>query len=419
MPLQKTLACASAGAFLLPQAASAERLNLRPHAVLDVSAANIQAFGDVSVERINGRVWISDGASNGQVHEFSPTNGALLSTISPAAIPQFGEGPDALAVANALINPRLSVFSSFQESEGGAITQGGSLAFDYGTSHGATGADFDADGDLWIVTGTQSNGAPTLRRIDPQTGAILQSVPIVGAQSRAVDVAFDPLTNDCFVLFELTGVISEINLATGIVQHDATITPDVPRVAVGGFDFDTTGEFLYVAMGATPADSTELHVLRRDFDALGCSGPGSLCPCGNFSIGIGGCNNSFDTGGATLDSRGVPRVVADTLRFEATRLPPITSCLLFQGTGLPPGGIQAFGDGIRCVGGTVIRLGVTTSSAGVAEWPVPGAPPLGTQGAIPSTGATRIYQAWYRNAAAFCTASTFNLSNSLVITWPP
>jgi hypothetical protein len=30
---------------------------------------------------------------------------------------------------------------------------------------------------------------------------------------------------------------------------------------------------------------------------------------------------------------------------------------------------------------------------------------------------TRTYQCWYRNAAAFCTPSTFNLTNGVLITW--
>jgi hypothetical protein len=28
-----------------------------------------------------------------------------------------------------------------------------------------------------------------------------------------------------------------------------------------------------------------------------------------------------------------------------------------------------------------------------------------------------MYQLWYRNAAAFCTPSTFNLTNGLDVTW--
>ncbi len=394
----------------------AQELRLQPHATIDVSAAQFQSFGDVSFQGLFGGLWVSDGSTHGRVFEISPTSGAVLSSFEPLAIPGLDQGAEGLAIANGIFNASLVVLSSINENEGGRVTQAGALLDDYGTGVGAMGADYDLDGDLWIVTGTALGGGSTLRRIDPATGLVLQSVPIVGTNSRAVDVAFDPLTNHPYVLFEETGVISEVNLATGIVQDDASIAPYVPHVRGGGFDFDRTGEFLYVAMGANAGESASITVLRRDFDALGCSGSASLCPCNNPSVGTGGCNNSFGTGGATLDSRGVPSVSADTFRFEATRLPPTTSCLLFQGTALPTGGIQVFGDGLRCAAGTVIRLGVVTSSAGVAAWPAPGDPDLSVRGAIPA-GATRIYQAWYRNAAAFCTASTFNLSNSLVVQW--
>ena len=33
--------------------------------------------------------------------------------------------------------------------------------------------------------------------------------------------------------------------------------------------------------------------------------------------------------------------------------------------------------------------------------------------------AIRYYQVWYRNAAAFCTPSTFNTSNGYAVTWQP
>jgi hypothetical protein len=38
------------------------------------------------------------------------------------------------------------------------------------------------------------------------------------------------------------------------------------------------------------------------------------------------------------------------------------------------------------------------------------------RGAVTSPG-TRSYQVWYRNAAAFCTPSTFNLTNGTSIVW--
>jgi hypothetical protein len=42
---------------------------------------------------------------------------------------------------------------------------------------------------------------------------------------------------------------------------------------------------------------------------------------------------------------------------------------------------------------------------------------LSVSGGVPFEGGMRTYQAWYRNAAAFCTSSTFNLSNGLLIDW--
>lgn len=41
------------------------------------------------------------------------------------------------------------------------------------------------------------------------------------------------------------------------------------------------------------------------------------------------------------------------------------------------------------------------------------------RGMVPAAGAVRYYQGWYRNAAAFCTASTFNLTNGLRVQWIP
>jgi len=40
-------------------------------------------------------------------------------------------------------------------------------------------------------------------------------------------------------------------------------------------------------------------------------------------------------------------------------------------------------------------------------------------GSIPAGGGTRHDQVWYRNAAAFCTPATFNLSNGWTTTWLP
>jgi len=147
-------------------------------------------------------------------------------------------------------------------------------------------------------------------------------------------------------------------------------------------------------------------------------GTGTACPCGNSStVGSGeGCRNSFGIG-ARLSAIGTASVTADTLVLSGSQLPN-SSALYFQGTGQASGGAGlVFGDGLRCAAGTVIRLGIRTSAGGVSQYPGVGNPSVSVRGLIPAGGATRHYQIWYRNAASFCTASTFNLSNGLTLVW--
>ena len=99
---------------------------------------------------------------------------------------------------------------------------------------------------------------------------------------------------------------------------------------------------------------------------------------------------------------------------------PASSALYFQGTLQLNNGLgTAFGDGLRCAGGSVIRLGTkVNSAAGSSRYPSAGDLPVGVRGQCVA-GATRTYQVWYRNAAAFCTPSTFNLTNGVQVAWAP
>ncbi len=62
-----------------------------------------------------------------------------------------------------------------------------------------------------------------------------------------------------------------------------------------------------------------------------------------------------------------------------------------------------------------MRLGVRTNVQGASTWPLAGDPPLGSHGIAPAS--VRVYQVWYRDAAAFCTPSTFNWTNGLRVVW--
>lgn len=150
-----------------------------------------------------------------------------------------------------------------------------------------------------------------------------------------------------------------------------------------------------------------------------CAGDGSgtACPCGNNSVPAEteGCLNSLGTG-ARLRAYGSASLSTGDLVMHHSRGPD-SSVLLFQGTGAVNGGMGAmFGDGLRCVTGNVMRLGTKTACAGTQYWPDIGEVRLAAF--VPGPG-TMLYQTWYRNAAAFCTASTFNLSNAAAVAWVP
>ncbi len=183
-----------------------------------------------------------------------------------------------------------------------------------------------------------------------------------------------------------------------------------------------------------PAENLGLATLRSgfanvsdDLDALDtrwrpqtstsyCFGnTAAACPCGNFGAPGNGCRNSLFVPGANLTATGTASVSADTVLLTGTNMPN-SSVLYFQGT-TQVGAI--FGDGLRCVGGMVIRLGIKTNVGNMSSYPTGLDLPVSVKGALPPAGGTRFYQGWYRDAAAFCTPATFNLTNGIAITWTP
>ncbi len=154
--------------------------------------------------------------------------------------------------------------------------------------------------------------------------------------------------------------------------------------------------------------------------AVFCPGDGSgtQCPCGNNASVGRGCGNSLGAG-ARLSATGTPLVSNDTIVFEVFPIPN-SSVLFFQGTAQVNGGAgSVFGDGLRCAGGAVIRLATKLAASNLATYPAGLDVPVSVRGAIPPSGGVRTYQAWYRNAADYCTPSTFNLSNGWQVTWIP
>jgi Tol biopolymer transport system component len=148
-------------------------------------------------------------------------------------------------------------------------------------------------------------------------------------------------------------------------------------------------------------------------------GTGTACPCGNASApGSGaGCMNSLGTSGR-LAATGSASISSDTLVLHGSGMSN-SSALYFQGSASTSGGAGAvFGDGLRCASGTVVRLGTKLNAGGASQYPGAGNASISVKGMC-AAGNTRDYQAWYRNAGAFCTPSTFNLTNGVLVQWLP
>jgi Tol biopolymer transport system component len=160
---------------------------------------------------------------------------------------------------------------------------------------------------------------------------------------------------------------------------------------------------------------------RAEIASAYCLGDGSgtPCPCGNSSASSeqAGCTNSLGLAGR-LVALGGASIASDSLLLRATGMPD-SSALFFQGTTQQTGGAGAvFGDGLRCAAGNVRRLAIRMNTAGSSWLPSNGSPPLSIVGGIVSP-TTAYYQVWYRNSAAFCSPSTFNLTNGLSVAWQP
>lgn len=148
----------------------------------------------------------------------------------------------------------------------------------------------------------------------------------------------------------------------------------------------------------------------------------TACPCGNAGSAGRGCENSSSTGGARLASSGTLHPDTLVLRSEGELAGSLS--ILLQGNAAIATGVP-FGDGVRCVGGLLVRIGATHAVGGSATWPQTGDPSISARSAALgdpiAPGSTRWYQAYYRDPVlAFCPAppgNSFNASSGLVITW--
>jgi hypothetical protein len=257
---------------------------------------------------------------------------------------------------------------------------------------GASSEHMNENGDIASVRGTVELG-PTLFL----NGAAL------ARPGDVVDWTGDGVPDPGFVLVRFIG--------------DASLTIG-PRAPNGQLDAYFVADVDVDGSGSAPWVRAYLRVRVGMPSVTYCHGDGSgtACPCGNSGTPGRGCANSIDANGAQLASSGNASIGYDTLALQGSGMPD-SFALYFQGSAAVSGGAGAvFGDGLRCVQTSTVRLKTAMNGGGASMYPQPGETPVSVRGMVTAPG-TRYYQVWYRNAASFCTTSTFNLSNGLHVEW--
>ncbi len=331
------------------------------------------------------------------------------STTSIAGVPSSGYG--AAAGVPGTWNARSVPMASSQLNDlngvpcGAVLTRTGTGLFDFAFNNVATTGDDqallddgqDVGGTGGTTTWTFSNLFGGDYRVftyawAPDSATYISNVSVAGSPDPAQNVG------GTWTGSHVLGVTYALHDVTGVANGGS-----ISITVLAGFGFGTVDGFQIVRMGAafTPYCFGD--------------GTGAACPCGNTGAAGNGCASSVNANGGNLVASGNPSVTADTVVLTGSGMPN-SSCLYFQGTTQIS---VSFGDGLRCVGGTVIRLGTKNNVAGASQYPAPGDASVSVRGLVPPAGGTRTYQAWYRNAATFCTASTFNLTNGVEIPWQP
>jgi hypothetical protein len=153
------------------------------------------------------------------------------------------------------------------------------------------------------------------------------------------------------------------------------------------------------------------------------------CPCDNPPSGPGrGCDNSDKTGGAVIAALGLASLSSDSLVFTTSGERDTALSVVMQGNGTVAGGV-VLGQGVRCLGGTIIRrLFSDNAKNGSVRLPdfAAGDPTVSKRsterGDEIKAGESRWYLVYYRDpyVRGLCPNSrTFTATQTGRVTWAP
>jgi hypothetical protein len=250
-------------------------------------------------------------------------------------------------------------------------------------------------------------------------GIITPSTVLASSQP----ITIDPFHENYRLTFTAVGNQLVAELARVFVSGGVVVEEPIDLLAAPGVQSQlvaTDGRLVagFVGVNAFARGGNSVFYDDVQVTDLGCGpglaycsgdGAGAACPCGNDTKTGEGCRSSIGVG-ARLGAQGTTSAAADDLRLAASQVPPGNVGIFFSGTA--PADLP-FGDGLRCVGGSLIRLPVLNSgSCGVFLQD-------GVIGLVAgASGDTRYFQGWFRDFGGPC-GTKFNLTHGLQVTITP
>jgi hypothetical protein len=267
-------------------------------------------------------------------------------------------------------------------------------------------ADGDGSGRCWLTQNEPGN-------TDVDGGSVQLLSPVLDLSAPGVVIEYDlylrltnPNGND--------RVLVEASVGAGpwvvVARHEQDlglawvhVTLDRASLVAAGLAPGPNARLRFTATDGDPGSVVEAGLDGVRVSQISCASPGaSYCTATVNSSG----------GRAHVTTSGTASVAADDLVLRASPVPASTLGLFYFGSSQTE---AAFGDGWRCVAGSLHRLPVTAASGGVLSRALNAAVPPAAGLVVP--GSTWNFQAWFRDAAAG--GAGFNLSDGLRVPFMP
>lgn len=377
------------------------------------------------VDPATGHLWLGgDLAGVPTLYEYDPSSQSVVSSFSMAPYSVFTLDP---------LTGNFFAFDSDNTPELAIVHPTGVVLSILPSAPRVLAACCDPSGNLFVLpyhTSPWLGNPMELQQIDRSTGSVVQSTtfPTLPNTSglpggyRFNDVDYDPASGGLVVYRDRAARLYSVDFATGAVT-DYTETTAMSSV------WDWSAE-----LGIGPAGQTQYFRASYPFETHQliawprhesnptqfCAGDTAtaICPCGNdephADTGtLRGCQNSGVLG-SSLHGYGSAQLNAGSPSpWLRAHVPGQTFGVFFRGTSaIPP---APFGDGVRCVGGSLKRLQVVQSAPNGSLWYAETTVDLRVVDSI-QPGDWRYYQYWFRDPAGPC-GSGFNASSALRMRW--